>query len=220
MDRMGADRVVAFIHGLGETSDSWAHQISELPAGFRGVAVGVRGLTAPGPAAEEFTLADASAALVTELDRLGIDQADFCGLSLGAMIAFRTAVDHPSRVRSLILAAGQVKPPRALMTLQNAIMRVLPARLVAPEGVSKARMLAVVDAVAKTDFSRELASITAPTLVLCGSRDRANLPAARAFARGIPRAELRIINGAGHQSNTQVPERFSSALNEFLQRTA
>lgn len=150
--------------------------------------------------------------------RLARYQADFCGLSLGAMIAFRTAVDHPSRVRSLILAAGQVKPPRALMTLQNAIMRVLPARLVAPEGVSKARMLAVVDAVAKTDFSGELASITAPTLVLCGSRDRANLPAARAFARGIPRAELHIINGAGHQSNTQTPERFSAALNEFLQR--
>lgn len=81
-------------------------------------------------------------------------------------------------------------------------------------------MLAVVDAVAKTDFSGELVSITVPTLVLCGSRDGANLPAARALARGIPRAELEIIDGVGHQSNTQAPGRFSAALNEFLLRTA
>ncbi|MGA4508298.1 alpha/beta fold hydrolase [Propionibacteriaceae bacterium G1746] len=219
MKRMGADRVVAFIHGLGDTPDAWAHQISELPAGFQGMAVGVPGLTRSGPAAEEFTLADASADLLAELDHLGIEQVDLCGLSLGAMIAFRTAVDHPERVRSLTLAAGQTKPPRALMKIQNALMRVLPERLVTPAGVSKAR-IAVVDAVAKTDFSGELVSITVPTLVLCGSRDGANLPAARALARGIPRAELEIIDGVGHQSNTQAPERFSAALNEFLLRTA
>lgn len=106
------------------------------------------------------------------------------------------------------------------MAIQNAVMRALPERVIAPKGVSKAQMLAVVDAVAKTDFSGELASIAVPTLVLCGSKDRANLQAARAFARGIPRAELRIVDGVGHQANTQAPERFSAALNEFLQRAA
>ena len=99
-------------------------------------------------------------------------------------------------------------------------MRVLPVSVVSSGGVSKRQMLAVVDAVAKTELSGELASIAAPTLVLCGSKDRVNLPAARAFAGGIPDAELRIIEGAGHQSNTQAPERFSAILNAFLSRTA
>lgn len=136
------------------------------------------------------------------------------------MIAFRIAVDRPERVHSLTLAAGQVKPPRLLMTLQRAIMRMLPARVVAPQGVSKAYMLAVVDAVAAVDLTGELASVAAPTLVLCGSRDRANLPAARRLASGIPEAELHIIDGAGHQSNVQAPERFSAIFYEFLRRRA
>lgn len=168
----------------------------------------------------QFTLAEASADLLGELDRLGVEKAHFCGLSLGAMIAFRIAVDRPERVHSLTLAAGQVKPPRLLMTLQRAIMRMLPARVVAPQGVSKAYMLAVVDAVAAVDLTGELASVAAPTLVLCGSRDRANLPAARRLASGIPEAELHIIDGAGHQSNVQAPERFSAIFYEFLRRRA
>jgi len=217
---MGTEQVVVFIHGLGDTPDAWAHQTGALPAGFRGVTVDVPGLGSASPVAEGFTLGGAAVAIIAELNRLGIERAHFCGLSLGAMIAFRIAVDHPERVRSITLAAGQVKPPKVLMAVQSAIMRVLPEKLVAPGGVSKAQMLAVVGAVARTDLSGELASVAAPTLVLCGSKDRANLPAAREFAAGIPNAELRIIDGAGHQSNTQSPERFSALLNEFLTRGA
>lgn len=213
---MEAEQAVVFIHGLGDGPDAWAHHVAELPTGFRGVTVEVPGLGPAGRVMEGFTLADASADIITELDRLGIDGAHLCGLSLGAMIAFRIAVDHPERVRSLTLAAGQVKPPRVLMAIQSIAMRVLPEKLVAPVGVSRAQMLAVVEAVAEVDLSGELASVVAPTLVLCGSKDRANLPAARTFAKGIPDAELRIIEGAGHQSNTQAPEDFSAALNGFL----
>lgn len=215
---MESEQAVVFIHGLGDRPDAWEYQISELPTGFKGVAVEVPGLGEAAPVPVGFTLADAASDILSELDRLGIDDAHLCGLSLGAMIAFRIAIDHPERVRSLTLAAGQVKPPRALMAIQNAIMRMLPEKLVSPGGVSKGQMLAVVEAIAQTDLSGELASVVAPTLVLCGSRDRANLPAARAFAEGIADAELRIIDGAGHRSNAQKPERFSALLNEFLSR--
>lgn len=213
---MEADRVVVFIHGLGDGPAAWAYQVARLPEGFTGVAVGVPALGSAGPADAGFALADASAGIVAELDRLGIERAHLCGLSLGAMIAFRIAVDHPERVRSLILAAGQVKPPRLLMAIQNTVMRLLPERLVAPAGATKTQMLAVLREVAKTDLSGELAAVSAPALVLCGSRDRANRPAARAFETGLPDARLQMIEGAGHQPNTQTPERFSAALNGFL----
>lgn len=212
---MEAEQTVVFVHGLGDKPDSWAHQVGELPTGYRGVTLEVPGL-GTAPASESFTLDSAASSLVSKLDQLGIEQAHLCGLSLGAMLTFRIAVDHPERVHSLTLAAGQVKPPRALMAIQNFIMRLLPEKLVAPDGVSKAQMLAVVQAVARADLSGELSSVAAPTLVLCGSRDRANLPAARAFADGIPNAQLRVIEGAGHESNTQTPELFSAALNGFL----
>lgn len=217
---MQAEQVVVFIHGLGDRPDAWKHQIEKLPTGFRSVTVEIPGLVADTSAIDPFSLSTASASILAELDRRGIENAHLCGLSLGAMIAFRIAADCPERARSLTLAAGQVKPPRALMAIQNAIMRVLPEKLVAPDGVSKKQMLNVVGAAATADLSGDLASIMTPTLVLCGSKDRANLPAARVLAAGIPDAELRIIDGAGHQSNIQEPERFSALLNDFLIRVA
>lgn len=215
---MEAEQAVVFIHELGDRPDAWERQVEELPAGFCGVTVEVPGLTTDSPVAESFSLAAASADILAELDRRGIESAHFCGLSLGAMIAFRIAVDYPKRVRSLTLAAGQVKPPPMLMAIQEAIMRVLPEKLVAPVGVSKKQMLNVLGAVAKTDFSGELTSIAVPTLVLCSSKDRANFSASKVLAANIPHAELRIIEGAGHQSNVQEPVRFSALLNGFLAR--
>lgn len=212
---MDTDQVVVFIHGLGDSPDAWSHQIASLPQGFSGIAVSIPGLTAEAPSTG-FSLDVAAADVLSRLERRGIDSAHLCGLSLGAMIAFRIAADRPDRVRSLSMAAGQVKPPRIPMAVQNAIMRMLPEKLVSSENVSKAQMLDVLRTVAETDFSDELPTITVPTLVLCGARDPANRPAARQLATNIPGATLQIIGGAGHQSNIQAPERFSAALNNFL----
>ncbi|GAB2506043.1 2-hydroxy-6-oxononadienedioate/2-hydroxy-6-oxononatrienedioate hydrolase [Corynebacterium atrinae] len=213
---MDGEHTVIFIHGLGDSPEAWNHQVNHLPAGFTGMAIRIPGLRAGDEISGEFSLPAASAGILSELDHRGVDNFHLCGLSLGAMIALQIAIDHPERVRSLTLAAGQVTPPRTVMRTQTAIMRLVPARLIARSGLRKPQLLSVLRGVAKVDFSTRLAEVTAPTLVLCGSRDRANLPAARALAAGIPDTDLHIIGGAGHQVNTQKPELFTSALNGFL----
>lgn len=104
------------------------------------------------------------------------------------------------------------------MAVQSVLMRVLPARFVTPDGVSRQRMLTLLAEVARADFRPHLARIAAPTLVLCGSRDRANLPAARALATGIPGARLHVIDGGGHELNTSRPAEFNTALVPFLRQ--
>ncbi|AKK07493.1 alpha/beta fold hydrolase [Corynebacterium testudinoris] len=216
MDGTDGEHTVVFIHGLGDSPDAWNYQVSHLPSGFTGMAIGIPGLRAGEEPSGEFSLAAAAAGIVAELDHRGVDKLHLCGLSLGAMITLQIAIDYPERVRSLTLAAGQVKPPRVLMRIQTTVMRLVPARLLARSGVRKPQLLSVLRGVAEADFSTHLADVTAPTLVLCGSKDRANLPAARALAAGIPDADLNFIGGAGHQANTQKPELFTAALNGFL----
>jgi len=58
--------------------------------------------------------------------------------------------------------------------------------------------------------------ILAPTLVLCGDRDTANLPLARALAEALPDATLRVVEKAGHVANLDNPARFTALLTEFL----
>ena len=208
-----AAQAVVFLHGIGAGPDSWNTQIAALPEGFTGFAPTIAGLTDAGD--HEFSLTAAATAFRDELDRRSIDRAHLCGLSLGGMVATRFAIDYPERVASLVLSGSQVHPNTALMKVQNAIMRILPARVLAQPGMSKQRMLAVLRAVGQTDFRAELAQISAPTLVLCGLKDRPNIPAAKELGAGITGAELQLEPGAAHEWNVQLAEEFSARLNAF-----
>lgn len=206
-------QTVVFLHGIGAGPDSWNTQIANLPDGFTGIAPHITGLTDADE--QEFSLTAAAAAVRDDLDQRGAERVHLCGLSLGGMVATRFAIDHPERVASLVLSGSQVHPNLALMRVQNTIMRMLPARLVAQPGMSKQRMLAVLRAVADTDFRSELSEITAPTLVLCGEKDRPNIPAAEELAAGIAGAELQLVAGAGHEWNVHHAGEFSRRLNAF-----
>ncbi|WFP16570.1 alpha/beta fold hydrolase [Citricoccus muralis] len=206
-------QTVVFLHGIGAGPGSWNTQIAALPDGFTGFAPRIAGLAdADG---EGFSLTAAAAAVRNELDRRSVGRAHLCGLSLGGMVATRFAIDYPERIASLVLSGSQVHPNPTLMKVQNAVMRVLPARLVAQPGLSKQQMLAVLRAVGETDFRAELSRIAAPTLVLCGLRDRPNLPAARELAGGIAASELQLVPGAGHEWNLHQPEEFNRRLRAF-----
>lgn len=205
-----------FLHGLGERADAWTHQVSLLPAGRVGVVPPIPGLDDD----ERFTIEGAADAVLADLDRRGIRSARVCGLSLGAVIAARIAIDHPERVDSLLLSGGQVRPPRALVAAGSALVRVLPDSLAAPPGVERHRVLEALDEVGRVDLRADLARITAPTLVVCGSRDLANLPAARALAKGIPGARLHVMAGAGHHVHRDAPEEFAALVAGSAERPA
>jgi 3-oxoadipate enol-lactonase/4-carboxymuconolactone decarboxylase len=77
-----------------------------------------------------------------------------------------------------------------------------------PEGYA-----ACCDALASYDIRAELASITAPTLVIAGREDPATPPAhARELADGIPGASLVEIAHAAHLANVERPEQVLAAL--------
>ncbi|GHD34199.1 alpha/beta fold hydrolase [Nocardiopsis kunsanensis] len=209
---MSTEQVV-FLHGLGAGPDSWEAQIATLPKGFSGTAPRISGLSDNGGA--EFSFSGAAAEIVRGLDRRGIERAHVCGLSIGAMLALRTAVDHPDRVASLVLSGGQVNPPQVVLHLQSVLTRVLPARVIAPNGMSRRRALAALEEVSRVDLRAQLPGVEVPALVLCGSWDLVNLPAARATAAGLPNARLRIVESGGHELNVHKPADFAAELATF-----
>lgn len=71
----------------------------------------------------------------------------------------------------------------------------------------------------RDDLLPRLGDISAPTLVVVGAEDKPLPPErARRISTGIPDAELEIIEGAGHLSPLEQPERFNTALLTFLDR--
>ena len=134
------------------------------------------------------------------------------------MTATRLALDFPERVASLVLSGSQVRPHPALMAVQRTVVRMLPERTAQGMAMTKAQWLGALRVVADANFRGRLERIEAPALVLCGSRDVANIPAAREIAAAIPNAELRIVPRAGHPWNRQFPDLFSRTIGDFYAR--
>lgn len=201
---------VVFLHGLGETRDVWNPVIKQLP---QTECISLDVLITKPPLAS-WLLEDVCAQIANSLT----EPVHLVGVSLGAVIALNIALTHPGKVSSLFVSAPQAKPPKLLMNLQKTLMRVLPTKWVCPPQLSKPELVGVLDSLKDLDLTSQLPALSMPVTVVCGSKDKANLPAARKIAGLIPTAHLEVIQGAGHQWHAAHPQLFACYLTKHLDR--
>jgi 3-oxoadipate enol-lactonase len=230
---------LVLLHGLGMAHRMWQPQCAALAADFHVLAPDLPGFArsaTQGP----FTLAGAAAGVAELLRSRAAGPAIVGGLSLGALVALQLARDAPDTISHLILSAPQVHPPAMLMAFQGWLFKLMPEKLLLASlatdlptrdlallqaaredalQTGKPGLLEAMRAAAHADFRAGLSNVHRPTLVLCGSRDWPNLPAAREVARTIPGAELRIFAGAGHVLNLERPAEFTQAIDDFARRS-
>ncbi|WP_456283758.1 alpha/beta fold hydrolase [Microbacterium sp. JZ101] len=166
--------------------------------------------------AERFTTRLFADDVVHILHDAGIERADIVGHSMGGRVAQWLAIDHPERVRKLVLvstSAGDAHGPRRSDEADRAI-RSRDRKEVASVFWDEAqddlvRLLAVGrDRTALARHHRasrahdtldDLSRITAPTLVLHGELDALTpVENARVLDARIPGARLTVIKGAKH----------------------
>lgn len=205
---------VLFLHGMGDGPQLWDEQRDLLPPGWRSSAPDL--MAGPRKDGVPLRLEREVDDVVAALGESGAPPVHLCGHSMGAMIALAAALRAPEWVAGLVLCGGQVRPPPALMAVQTWLLRVLPTSTIAPGGWSRREVLDAHRQVTAFDARGRLGRIAAPALVICGSADRANRPAASALAAGIPGARLQIVRGAGHRVPVDRPRVFARALHEHL----
>jgi pimeloyl-ACP methyl ester carboxylesterase len=95
---------VLFIHGFPFDHAMWRHQVTALSR-WQSIAPDLPGVgETRGPeSTDEYSVALYAADLVAVLDRLKVEQAVICGLSMGGYIAFELLRSHAQRVRGAIL---------------------------------------------------------------------------------------------------------------------
>jgi len=227
---------IALVHAFGSSGRAWAPQVAGL--GDRH-AVLTPDLPGHGGAPGPFTLRGAVESVVAAIDGAG-GTAHLAGISGGAVVALLTCLDQPDRVSSLALSAGIAHPPR-WFGLQRAMVRIIPEPLLARllrgqlsggraghaqaaeddvRRCGKRTFLTGLRELAGIDLRPRLREVAVPTLVLCGSEDRPNIPLSRELAAGIAGAELEIVPGANHLWSLQQPEAFNRILGAFVERAA
>ena len=105
-----APNTTLLVHGLTGRADAFRALAEELEAeglaGWRFLAVDLRGRGATGQVEGPAGIPAHTADLVALMDREGLDNVAFVGHSLGAMIGVYLVANHPDRVSKLVLVDG------------------------------------------------------------------------------------------------------------------
>jgi 3-oxoadipate enol-lactonase len=95
---------VLLIQGLGADSRGWTFQRPAIGRHYRGIVFDNRGVGRSSKPVGSYDLERMANDAVAVLDAAGVESAHVMGASMGGVIAQILAVEHPERVRSLVLA--------------------------------------------------------------------------------------------------------------------
>ena len=201
-----------YLHGLGQTKDSWDRVVNATSVSHNSICLNLAEMV-EGNNATYMKLYDAfSKECGKEKEELVL-----CGLSLGAVLALNYAIDHPDKVKALVLIAPQYKMPKKLLRFQNMLFRFMPKSMFQQTGFKKADFISLCGTMAELDFSDSLQKITCPVLLVCGEKDTANKKAAEELNRYLNHSSFQEISGTGHEVNQEAPKKLAALLQEFYE---
>jgi 3-oxoadipate enol-lactonase len=235
---------IVFTGSLGTDLTMWQPQADRLKPRFCTLRYDIRGHGAsevpPGP----YSMDDLGSDLVALLDRLGIERASLCGLSIGGMISMWVAAHAPERVERLVLCCTSAKlGPRESWLERAAVVRADGVEAIAdavlgrwftpgfaethPDVIERMRATLIAtprqgyaaccEAIADMDLTPDLPSIIAPTLVLSADQDPATPPEhGRRIAELIPGARFEIVSPAAHIATIERPDLTTAMILRFL----
>jgi 3-oxoadipate enol-lactonase len=234
-----------FANSLGSDVRIWDDLAARLAGSYHLIRYDLRGhglSEAPPP---PYSAADLAGDVVAILDRLDIRQAIVCGVSVGGLIAQAVAINHPERVRALVLSDTGAKIATAeawqqridkvraegvdslvQMTMERWFSAGFRARCPADvrgyslmlRQSSADGYLGVCAALRDTDLRVAVGRIKQPILVLCGAEDIATPPdLGRELAGLIPGAQFSLIDKAAHLPGIEQPDAVAERMMKFFQ---
>jgi 3-oxoadipate enol-lactonase len=105
-EETGSGTPILFVHEFASDHRGWEPQMREFGKRHRCIAYSARGYTPSDVPADPnaYSYLHVMRDCVAMLDHLGIERAHLIGLSMGGYTALQVALNHPGRVRSLVLA--------------------------------------------------------------------------------------------------------------------
>ncbi len=242
-DVVGHGAPLLLLHGSGVSLRMWTPQRDVFAQTYQVIMPDLRGHGGSGPLPPTN---DYHALMADDLhhllQRLGIQRAHVVGVSMGAVVAARLAIQYPQHVDHLVLAHGYSEMPTLgaawLLRLSNAIFRRLSidtilklALQVYKPGVEGHDLTR---AVLQQSFTRDkdlffklkditfpaftelLPLITARTLVIAGDRLKFEQKGAHTLYEQIPNAHLAIFANAFDPVSTMRKDIFNEMVLDFL----
>ena len=91
-----------YLHGLGQKPDSWNRTIKETKVSGSSIRLSLAEMSE----GKDVTYKELYSAFSEVCDKED-EEIVLCGLSLGAVLALNYAIDHPYKIKALVLIAAQ-----------------------------------------------------------------------------------------------------------------
>ena len=234
---VGAGPVLLMHDGWVASAALWWPLVERLQHSWRCLAFDHRGSGSSTFPPEAITAPALVDDVFRVLDAHHVDRAVLAGESLGALVCLQAALRDPSRVLGLVLVGGFPRQldggtrPDLVAAMRNDwpgyVQRFVAACLPEPDTAHLHRYAAnallpagqeaaVRMSAAHEGSTADLVSVSVPTLVVHGSRDRiAPVAGAQELARGIPDAQLVVLDGAGHLPILSRPDDVAAAIAQW-----
>ena len=233
-----------FSNSLGTNLSMWEPQYAALQAAYHVVCYDTRGHGLSGAPKGPYTLAELGEDVLALLDHLQVEEAHFCGISMGGITGLWLAINHPERFLSVSVCnsaakIGQEGPWRERAALvreqglhpiaMTAAGRWFTADFVSshPDTISKMQQdlaagsaegyASCCEALAVADVRAQLGEIQIPLLLVAGTEDPVTTVADGEFMQVAVAGSKLYAIPASHISNIEAPEAFNQALGEFLE---
>ncbi|MEM2865779.1 MAG: alpha/beta hydrolase [Candidatus Hadarchaeales archaeon] len=240
-ERDGEGFPVYLLHGAILTHSLWRPQLEALRGKYLAIAPDLPGHGGSDPLPEA-SIKGYAEVVAGMMEALGTEEAVVVGHSMGGAVALQLALDHPEKVKSLVLANTGAKlgvSPLLLEMLRENFRGALEvgwksmlgrkgrrrdAELeglkLEMEGTRPEVGVADFEACNAFDCRSRLSEIKKPTLILGGTEDMLTPVWYHEYLhQHIQGSSLVILREVGHLSMVEDPASFNSALLDFLGRT-
>ncbi len=244
----GSNNLLIFLHGYLDSWFSYSAVLESLPKNYHAIAITMRGHGDSDKPLQGYEMEDFSDDIIAFMDHFGYRRASFVGHSMGSLIAERLAIDHPDRVKKLILigASASAVGNTLLTEVLDAVTELqdpIPYEFVyefqaetAPNPISSAFINGIVSETEKipariwrdalegllhADYTEEVSKIQAPTLLIWGGGDAI-------FSAGeqqdlldrIPNSQIVVYPNLSHSLNWEQPRLVALEIDLFMRTQA
>ena len=199
-----------YLHGLGQKPDSWDRVIKETKVSGSSISLSLAEMLK----GKNVTYGELYSTFSFECNKENVEYV-LCGLSLGAVLALNYAIDHPNKVKALVLIAAQYKMPKKLLKFQNMLFRLMPNSMFRQIGFKKADVISLCGTMAELDFRDSLHNVSCPVLIVCGEKDNANKKASKELCHYLNNSYFHELMKTGHEANIEAPEELAIVLQQF-----
>lgn len=234
---------IVFIPGLSGTKDNLS-AYQKLRERFKCISYNLRGLADDGNELTDYGIEQLSLDLDALFTKLNLGKAILVGNSYGGTVALQFTLDHPEKVKALILkgafakfdfnvrnnilALGVKYAPDFLYRLavrkhvEDIVAKGEPEwayDYVLGQDLSIPRETAIqrIESLKKFDLRDKLSEIRVPTLIIVGSQDElTGLKYQLYLGSHIPNSYIKVIKGVGHLVGILKPEEYEQVILDFI----